>query len=336
MVSHDLDRKSQRILEAIYNHGGDAQTSEIMEYTGIEKNGIVHYRINEKLEPQGLVESHKVEDGDRPLGVKISSLTDAGNKVVGQIFEEGNGPTLMQEMEMLRSEVEDLRETVQLYEGHIDHLEDEIEAYEQQYGTIDEIREMLNEAKEIETDGPMVTEVTIEDLGEELSNSWGDVEGFLGDLASKHFALAGVMSRLEEAGLIVVSDEFREELELDRIEPPKPDEKRIDMGPLFEELPEMPEEPHHTEDVAFAREYVEDRADEIRDGELVMNTVNCDTITTVSELDELFSDRHTRFYLDPNEMASLAAEWGLDLEGQEGDSDGEISVEAVEDGGRGE
>ena len=117
MVSHDLDRKSKRILEAVYNHGGEAESGEIKEYTGIDDNGKLHYRINKKLEPAGLVETRTIEDGDRRLGVKVTELTDDGQRVVGNIFDEDGGPTLADRMEMLESDFEDLRESVLEYQG---------------------------------------------------------------------------------------------------------------------------------------------------------------------------------------------------------------------------
>ena len=104
---------------------------EIKEYTGIEKNGIVLYRLNEKLVPEGLVETRKVDHGDGSLGVTIASLTDRGTQVVGRILDDGEtGPSLAEEVQILRAEVEDLRETVQMYEGHLDAAEERLDAVE--------------------------------------------------------------------------------------------------------------------------------------------------------------------------------------------------------------
>jgi len=117
MVSHDLDRKSEHILEALYNQGGEAETGEIKDYTGIEKNGVVHYRINEKLEPAGLVETRTVDDGERRLGVKITELTEEGKRTVERVLDEGDGPSLVEKMEMLEADFEALREDVRNYQG---------------------------------------------------------------------------------------------------------------------------------------------------------------------------------------------------------------------------
>ena len=51
----DLDAKALEVLESIYELGGEASTTEVKEYTGIEQNAIIHYRFD-KLEEQGIVE----------------------------------------------------------------------------------------------------------------------------------------------------------------------------------------------------------------------------------------------------------------------------------------
>lgn len=154
MVTHDLDRKSKRILEAIYNYGGEAETGQIKEYTGVEKNGVIHYRINEKLEPANLVETRKVENGDRPLGVKMTSLTDEGRQVVGKILDEGDGPSLTKQMQMLREEVESLQDTVFNYEGKVlkasEHSTEALETARKLDEALDRFEEIEGEFEEIQ------------------------------------------------------------------------------------------------------------------------------------------------------------------------------------------
>lgn len=131
MSAPDLDRKSERILEALYNHGGEAETGEIKEYTGIEKNGVVHYRINEKLEPAGLVASRTIEDGERRLGVKVTELTEEGKQAVERVLDDGDGPSLVDRMEMLEADFEGLRSTVDGYEGRLFEAIEKAERFEE-------------------------------------------------------------------------------------------------------------------------------------------------------------------------------------------------------------
>ena len=145
--------------------------SEIKEYTGIEKNGIVLYRLNEKLGPEGLVETRKVDQGDGNLGVTVASLTENGKRAVGRVIEDDeSGPTLAEEIQILRSEVEAMKEKVEMYEGVVENTNedmaevretarrleeglDRIEAAEKRGERLDELRNNLQERieKEVES-----------------------------------------------------------------------------------------------------------------------------------------------------------------------------------------
>ena len=96
----DLDGKSIEVLEAVYENGGEATTSEIKEYTGIEKNAIIHYRM-EKLEDLGLGETGHEEVGGNRLPLKTVALTEEGERQVqGGLFEEET-PTVVERMDRL-------------------------------------------------------------------------------------------------------------------------------------------------------------------------------------------------------------------------------------------
>lgn len=125
MVLSDLDRKSKQVLEAVYEHGGDAQVGEVSDFTGI-KSTQIHYRIDEKLEPGGLVESRKI-DAEGPMGVKVVSLTDDGTEVVGQVLDGDSGPTVVEQVRELRAVVEDVHDSVQSFGGRVDHVEEMVE-----------------------------------------------------------------------------------------------------------------------------------------------------------------------------------------------------------------
>ena len=75
----DLDAKGFEVLESIYELGGEASTTEVKEYTGIEKNAIIHYRFD-KLEEQGIVEMGTGEVQGNRLPPKVAELTEAGGE----------------------------------------------------------------------------------------------------------------------------------------------------------------------------------------------------------------------------------------------------------------
>lgn len=124
MAQEDLDRKAKLVLEAVYELGGEADTSEVKEYTGIDSNGVVHYRYD-KLEEVGLIETRTVNRGDT-LDVTLASLTDRGHDRVGDILENGEGPTVVEQVEELKTLVRDLHDDVRHFEGRLDAVEDRV------------------------------------------------------------------------------------------------------------------------------------------------------------------------------------------------------------------
>jgi len=109
----DLDAKGFDVLEAVYELGGEATTSDVKEYTGIEKNAIVHYRFD-KLEEQGLVEMGVGEaDGNRLPPKKAILTDDAGERIAAGLFSDEQ-PTIVERMDRLERKfdtvVEELRD----------------------------------------------------------------------------------------------------------------------------------------------------------------------------------------------------------------------------------
>ena len=160
MVLSDLDRKSKQVLEAMYEHDGEARVGEVSDFTGI-KSTQIHYRIDEKLEPGGLVESRKI-DGEGPMGVKVVTLTDDGTEVVGKVLDGDSGPTVVEEVRELRAVVEDLHDSLQSFGGRVDHVEELVEEVESRAADaeraaskaqesaedVEDLRERIEEAEE--------------------------------------------------------------------------------------------------------------------------------------------------------------------------------------------
>ena len=183
MVTQDLDRKSKRVLEAMYEHGGEAKVGEIADFTGI-KSQQVHYRLDEKLEPAGLVENRKI-DGEGPMGVKVSKLTEDGTEVVGHVLDDGSEPTVVEQVRELRAVVEDAHDAVQNFEGRTDDVEEKIERID------DRVREAEQAAKNAERRAEEV-----DDLRERIEEL---EENPLEDVIDKKMAeLRQVASRVEQ------------------------------------------------------------------------------------------------------------------------------------------
>lgn len=96
----NLDAKGMDVFEAIHEAGGRAETGEVKDITGIEKNAVVLYRFD-KLEEMGLIESETGEaTGDR-IPPRVAVLTDkAREKIQSGLFAEEE-PTVVERMDRL-------------------------------------------------------------------------------------------------------------------------------------------------------------------------------------------------------------------------------------------
>jgi len=144
MAQEDLDRKAKLVLEAVYELGGEADTSEVKDYTGIDSNGVVHYRYD-KLEDVGLVETRTVDRGD-VLDVTVATLTDRGHERVGDILDNGEGPTVVEQLAALESIVKDLHSDVQRFEGRLDAVEDRLDEVNSRFESAEEVDAVLEDA----------------------------------------------------------------------------------------------------------------------------------------------------------------------------------------------
>lgn len=105
----DLDSKGFEVLEAIYECGGEATTTEVKEYTNIEKNAVIHYRF-EKLEEQEMVEMGTGEASGNRVPPKKAILTEeAGERIAGGLFAEDE-PSIVERMDRLERQFENVVE----------------------------------------------------------------------------------------------------------------------------------------------------------------------------------------------------------------------------------
>lgn len=163
-MNKELDRKSELVLEAIYELDGEANTSEIKDYTGIQKNGIISYRYD-KLEDAGLIETRTVDTGDT-LPITIAELTEQGHKEVGAILEDGE-PTLAERVADLRQIVVETHTKVERFEGRLDAVDVDQE-------DIEDVREQV-----ISLRGD------VEAVEDRMSDLEADLDGTLGTVEAK-------------------------------------------------------------------------------------------------------------------------------------------------------
>jgi hypothetical protein len=99
-LDFDLDAKGFDVLEAVYENGGEATTTVVKEYTGIDKNAIVHYRFD-KLEENGIMEVGVGEAAGNRTPPKKAMLTGKGEELCRSGFFEEETPTIVERMDRL-------------------------------------------------------------------------------------------------------------------------------------------------------------------------------------------------------------------------------------------
>jgi DNA-binding PadR family transcriptional regulator len=141
----DLDAKALEVLESIYELGGEASTSGVKEYTGIEKNAIIHYRFD-KLEEQGVVEMGTGEAPGNRLPPKVATLTEAGGERIADGLFSDEKPTVVERVDRLERQLENV--VKELQEVEITELLERVERVDSSLAGIDP--SMLEDALAVE------------------------------------------------------------------------------------------------------------------------------------------------------------------------------------------
>ena len=166
----DLDAKGFDVLEAIYELGGEATTSEVKEYTGIEKNAIIHYRFD-KLEEQGLVEMGVGEATGNRLPPKVAQLTENGGERIAAGLFSDEQPTIVDRMDRL--------------ERKFDRV-------------LDELNTVKDEFRKWKYDEERDEEVDITELVEKINRVDGSLAGIDASVLEEALAVESRMDRMEE------------------------------------------------------------------------------------------------------------------------------------------
>lgn len=136
-----LDWKAREVLQAIDQHDGEANTTQIKDWTGIDHNQIIHHRYT-KLVDAGLITTREGTTSTNRTPPLVATLTDAGEEFVEneeyEVVEETDAMTmdervtrLEQQLEKVRSDMwqvkSDIRGLRESFEDVLDHLEGETE-----------------------------------------------------------------------------------------------------------------------------------------------------------------------------------------------------------------
>lgn len=179
----ELDAKALEVLEAVFELGGEANTSEIKEYTGIRKNGIIHYRY-EKLEEAGMIETHTGEPDGNKVPPTVATLTEhAQSEIEGGLFGE---------------EEADIVERIDRVERGFETTQDAVREMQREFQMW-----RFDEENDEEIDAADLRDrlEEIEELGEELRQHFDIIESFKDDqyVDSLKAAFEGVKHAAENA-----------------------------------------------------------------------------------------------------------------------------------------
>ena len=118
-----FDWKTQEILRTIQQQDGAANTAEIRGETGIEDNNVVLYRLNDKLEPAGLVDLHQPDPENSRIQPKVATLTNAGKEAAIRLEDaRGDSMDLSDKVEQLEARIN----TIEMQTEDIDNQEREV------------------------------------------------------------------------------------------------------------------------------------------------------------------------------------------------------------------
>jgi len=158
----DLDAKAFHVLEAVYEAGGEANTSEIKQYTGIQKNAIIHYRYD-RLEEAGLITTHTGEATGARVPPKVAVLTEEAEEHIAAGMFDTDDSTIVERMERLEGQ---FRATVEEFHD----LEREFRDWRYDEDTDEEVdlTEVLENVRDLREEVETYREAIDMDVVEEL------------------------------------------------------------------------------------------------------------------------------------------------------------------------
>jgi hypothetical protein len=227
----DLDAKALEVLEAVYESGGEANTSEIKEYTGIRKNGIVHYRY-EKLEDAGLIETKSGDSESTQFTTTVAVLTEEGEQEIRGGLLGDEGATMVERMERLERQYRQAQDALREVRRDFERWRYDEEADEE----IDAVA--LRDQVEAALEGRERIEAKLEEF-EEFESEQYDADSLTESVSVMENRVQGVnreMGDLREdvedmAHLLALdSDAIREDWDRDAVRFIQEEENRLDRA----------------------------------------------------------------------------------------------------------
>lgn len=140
----EFDWLTESILKELRSMDGEGTTSELRERIGVDDTNPVRYRLTDKLEAQGFVETEQPTGGSGPRPSKVAYLTSRGEGLADQLLDAGDSDDLSisAELDQLRVSVNKLESTVESQSETITNQTEKIEAQEDE---IQDLKQRYNE-----------------------------------------------------------------------------------------------------------------------------------------------------------------------------------------------
>lgn len=106
----ELDLLGVKILEALEEHGGEAPSTDLRNYLGVEKRARFNYRVREYLAPEGLIEATQPDPEPGNIPPQELRLTERGRQYLSEVDSEGLVPEgIVERLDRLEEQVDGLR-----------------------------------------------------------------------------------------------------------------------------------------------------------------------------------------------------------------------------------
>lgn len=137
-----LHRKAEKVLLALVELGGEANTAEIRKETGLSSALIGHHTSN--LREWGLIERVGREDVGAPMNANVYGLTAEGEDQAAAIESAPAHDAVLDRVDHVEGEISRLEEQLAVRDERIESLEERVELLQE---SLQRVLEALDEGE---------------------------------------------------------------------------------------------------------------------------------------------------------------------------------------------
>jgi chromosome segregation ATPase len=239
----ELNLKARRVLETIYNNGGEATTAEIKESTGLKNPQITKYHAKDVLADRGFTTYTKIQTDEHPSGVLKFELTEKGEDRIAHLFEDGEDIPIKDRMEDVEDRFHEVENTVSSLYGDVEYAKNVADDSDvKSKKALSESTELREEVEDLDEELGLLkghVEHTIDKKIENLERRLEKVEDTLSDLRGLDHRVADIETKIDR--LDIPEPEIPEEVEEDHGEEVEEDHGE-DSSPKLHEKEDLSDE----------------------------------------------------------------------------------------------